>query len=240
MAANPKVLRIVASREMAPATRAIEVECVAGELFADVGGRYVIVHTGLTIGDKAIKRAYSLLPVADAPHRAQLTVKRLDGGPGSNALHHAPVGTELTFSGPWGKLVPAAGLVARTLLVATDTGITSALGIVGQAVASGSQRPATVLWLRAPDEDFLPEGGVRALVEGAGVRFVGASIPPVRSQTRPVTAFAHVDARVAEESPAAVIATGDGAIVHPLVDRLRGVDVRIECYFHNPDKKSAS
>jgi ferredoxin-NADP reductase len=240
MAANPKVLRIVASRDVGPATRAIEIECIAGDPLADIGGRYVIVHTGLTIADKAIKRAYSLLPVEGAPHRAQLTIKRLEGGPGSNALHRAPVGTELTFSGPWGKLVPAGGLAERTLLVATDTGITSALGIAAQAAASGTRRAAAVLWLRAPDEDFLALQSVRSRVEEAGVRFECASIPPVRSPDRPTVAFAHVDALVAEASPAAVVATGDGSVVHPLVDRLRGLDVRIECYFHNPEKKSAS
>jgi NAD(P)H-flavin reductase len=240
MAAKPKVLRVVESREIGPATRALEIECIAGEPLTEVGGRYVIVHTGLTVGDKAIKRAYSLIPITDAPHRAQLTVKRLDDGPGSNALHRFPVGTELGFSGPWGKLVPATGLVAQTMLVATDTGITSALGIVAQAVASGSQRPSAVLWLRAPDETFLTVGTVRARVEDAGIRFVSASIPPARSPDRLAAAFGHVDGQVAEESPAAVVATGDGAIVHPLMDRLRGVDVRIECYFHNPDKKSVS
>src|SRR5258708_1245559 len=205
MAANPKVLRIVASREAGPATRAIEIECVVGESFANVGGRYVIVHTGLTVGDKAVKRAYTLLPVADVPHRAQLTVKRLEGGPGSNALHGLPAGAELTFSGPWGKLVAANGLAPRTLLVATDTGITSALGIVAQAVASGSQRPSAVLWLRTPDEEFLPVDDVRIGIEDAGVRFASVSIPPASSPDRLTAAFAQVDMRVVEESPAAVI-----------------------------------
>ncbi|MGD0677346.1 MAG: FAD-binding oxidoreductase [Polyangiaceae bacterium] len=240
MAANPKTLRIVASREVGPATRALDVEWVGGERLADLGGRYVIVHTGLSVGDKAIKRAYSLLPVGDGPHRARLTIKRIEGGPGSSALHAAPVGTELTFSGPWGKLVPAGGLAPCTVLLATDTGITSALGIVAQAVAAGSQRPSSVLWLHDPDEDFLSIDMVRERVEGAGVHFANAAIPPVRSKERVAPALAHIDRRVSETPPAAVIATGDGAIVHPLIDRLAGIDVRIECYFHNPDKKSMS
>ena len=163
-------------------------------------------------------------------------MKRLDRGPGSQALHHAPVGTELGFSGPWGKLVPEGGLAARTLLVATDTGITSALGIVEQHL----KELAEVLWLREADDPFLAVEPVRARIERAGARFVTAGIPAVSAPERAAAAHALIEARLPEISPALVVATGDGRVVHPLVNRLRPVETRIECYFHNPDKKSAS
>jgi ferredoxin-NADP reductase len=234
--ANPKRLRIVGARTLGPRTRALAVDCVEGGAFRAAGGRYVILHTGLVVEGKGLKRAYSLVPVADAPHTFELVVKRLDGGPGSSALHEAPVGTELTFSGPWGKLVPETGLAPRALLVATDTGITSSLGIVEQ------HRPeaAEVLWLREADEPFLDVALVRARVERAGARFVTAALPTMGAPDRVATASARIDARVAERSPSLVIATGDGRIVHPLVDRLRPLEARIECYFHNPDKKSGT
>ena len=244
MAQNPKRLRIVGVRDVGPVTRSIEIECVEGGAFAAIGGKYVILHTGLTLDDKAIKRAYTLRPVADAPHRARMTIKRLAGGPGSNALHAAKLGAELTFSGPWGKLVPETGLADRTLLVATDTGITSALGIVEQARDAGTRPSTEVLWLRAADERFLDVELVRAQIEASGVRFVAMTIPAVDAPDRLAAAWAHVDARVAEVGAELVIATGDGAIVHPLRERLpatHGVrDVRIVCYFHNPEKKSGA
>lgn len=236
MAANPKRLRIVGARAVGERTRALAVDCIEGGAFERCGGKYVIVHTGLVVDDKAIKRAYSLVPVEGAPHTFELLVKRLDGGPGSKALHDAPIGAELGFSGPWGKLVPETGLAARTLLVATDTGITSALGIALQHAKS----VADVVWLREPSDPFLEVDAVRARVERAGARFLTASLPPVGAADRAATAFALVDGCVRELAPSLVIATGDGRIVHPLALRLRPIETRIECYFHNPEKKSAS
>lgn len=240
MASNPKRLRIVGARALGERTRALAVECVEGGAFERAGGKYVIVHTGRVVDDKAIKRAYSLLPIRDAGDAAEgryeIAIKRLDGGPGSRALHSAPIGTELGFSGPWGKLVPEGGLGPRALLVATDTGITSALGIVEQHAPA----QAEVLWLREADDPFLPVDWVRARVEKAGARFATAAIAPVSAPDRARLAHERIAARLRELSPALVIATGDGRVVHPLVDRLRPVETRIECYFHNPEKKSAS
>jgi ferredoxin-NADP reductase len=239
MAANPRTLRILDARFVAPATRELVIECVEGPPLASVGGKYVILNTGVVVAEKAIKRAYSLLPVAGAAHLAQLTVKRLADGPGSNALHAAAVGTELSFSGPWGKLASEPGREARPLVVATDTGITAALG-----VASFPKGALEVLWLRADDETFLEVDDVRRRVEASGARFVHALIPGVSSKGRAAAAWAHIDARVAELGADEVIAAGDGAIVHPLRDRLLAPtspvrDVRIECFFHNPERKIA-
>jgi hypothetical protein len=233
MAANPKRLRVVGERALGRETRALAVECVEGGAFEGVGGKYVIVHTGLVVADKAIKRAYSLVPIAGEPRTFELVVKR--HGVGSTALHDVAIGAELAFSGPWGKLVPEAGLAPRTLLVATDTGITSALGIVEQHAAN-----AEVLWLCEDGDAFLDVELVRARVERVGARFVAEAIPRVGAPERAEIAFGRIDARVRAIDPSLVIATGDGCIVHPLVDRLRPVEVRIECYFHNPEKKSAS
>jgi hypothetical protein len=236
VAQNPKKLRVVGGLALGPRTRAIAVECAEGGAFDAAGGRYVIVHTGAVIDGKAIKRAYSLVPVDGARSVFEMVVKRLDDGPGSGALHDAAVGAELAFSGPWGKLVPEEGLPAGALFVATDTGITSALGLVEQ------HRPADaeVLWLREESDPFLDVSYVRARVEGAGARFATSALPPVRASDRAAVGFALVDGSVAERAPPLVVATGDGAIVHPLIDRLRPTPVRIECYFHNPEKKVAS
>jgi ferredoxin-NADP reductase len=238
MAANPKKLRIVDARLDNPSTRVLDIECVEGEPFANVGGKYVIVHTGIVVDGKPIKRAYSMTPLARAPHRARVTVKRIGAGVGSNALHDAPVGTELRFSGPWGKLVPEGGITEPTLVVATDTGITAALGVVEQ----DAPRPVAValLWLRSHDETFLDLDSVRTRCEAAGVHFATATIPPVRDPGRAAAASAPVDALIAETQATLVVAAGDGFIIHALRDRLAGTpvrDVRLESFFHNPEKK---
>jgi hypothetical protein len=234
MAANPKKLRIVGAHLDNPSTRVLEIECVEGEPFAKVGGKYVIVHTGVVLDGKPIKRAYSMVP--GAAGRARLTVKRLGAGPGSNAMHDAPVGTEMTFSGPWGKLVPEQGLPGSTLVVATDTGISAGLGLVEQGPPGAG---FALLWLRSDDETFLDPGAVQARTEKAGARFALAALPPVLDAGRARASEAPVEALLAETHPTLVIAAGDGAVIHPLRDRLAGRvgDVRLESFFHNPEKK---
>ncbi len=78
---------------------------------------------------------------------------------------------------------------------------------------------------------------------GRGARFVRAAIPPLGASDRASVAFAHVEACVAEHAPRLVLAAGDGDIVFPLKQRaLPGGtvrEVRIECYFHNPEKKTS-
>jgi ferredoxin-NADP reductase len=242
MAANPKVLRVVDARFEGPCTRILEIECLEGGPFDVVGGKYVIVHTGLTLGEKAVKRAYSLMPVPVRPGRATIAVKRLPG-PGSQAMHDLPPGTTLGFSGPWGKLIPETGLAERTLLVATDTGITSALGIVEQHAMGGSAQALSVIWLRESAETFLDVASVRRRIERSGALWSGQEIVPIAGRRRTVEAWALVEAHARQFEAGLVIATGDGAIVHPLRAALPArlpllTDVRIECFFNNPEKKS--
>ena len=242
MAANPKRLRIIDAHALGPSTRVLEIECIEGGAFDVVGGKYIIVHTGLFQGEKAVKRAYSLMPIRDRAGRATIAVKRL-AGPGSQAMHHVPLDATLGFSGPWGKLVPENGLAERTLLVATDTGITAALGIVEQHALSGERRALSVLWLREATETFLDVAWIRDRVERAGAALSIRDIGPVASRERDAAARVELENHLRRFEASHVIATGDGTIVHPLREWLRAsvpgvTDVRIECFFNNPDRKS--
>ena len=242
MAQNPRTLEIVAARAEGAATRVLTIADASGSDFGDVGGKYIIVHTGVVQGDKAVKRAYSLMHGEAGAGRAEIAVKRI--GVGSQVLHDARPSATFTFSGPWGKLVPEAGIAPRTLLVATDTGITSALGLVERAATAEVAAGMPVLWLTAPSEGFYSEPGVRERIERAGARLFTAELPEIRTENRHDAALPHVTALAHEHAATHVIATGDGAVVHPLKARLpelvRGVvDVRCECFFNNPEKKSA-
>jgi hypothetical protein len=242
MASVPATLRIVSAEMVGPSTRTLDIERVDGAPFSSIAGKYVIVNTGVSLPDgKAAKRAYSLMPVVGTSARCRMTIKRLGDGPGSNALHAADVGAEFSFSGPWGKLVPEGGLTEPTLFVATDTGITSALSAAEELAEPHG--PLEVLWLRTDDETFLDVDGVRRRIEARGASFRSALIPAVRSSRRVIAAQELVDARVAERCPRVVLGSGDGDIVHPLRARfassLAGAcDVRIECFFNNPERKS--
>lgn len=241
MASVPKTLEVVAARTEGPDTRVLGLAEIGGTGFWDIGGKYIIVHTGLVRGERAIKRAYSLMPRDGHDRHAEIVVKRV--GIGAGAMHEAEVGTRFTFSGPWGKLAPEGGFAERTLLVATDTGITSALGVAEDAARRSARREFTVLWLRAPSETFLDTNTVRARIERAGSQFRIATIPEVGAAERADFAFRLIAALALESSATHVVATGDGAIVFPLRARLpvsvAGVrEVRIECFFNNPEKKS--
>ncbi len=246
MASTPSTLRVARTELYGSATRTLEIVRADGAPFTFGGGQYVIINTGVVLADgKLVKRAYSLMPVPGDPSRARLAIKRLGDGPGSRALHDAAVGSEFLFSGPWGKLVPEGGLSGPTLIVATDTGITAALSVVERARAAPvaqARNASLVLWLRGADETFLDVDHVRSRAEAAGVRFVAETIPPVLDAARIAIACERSVAHVVETGARLVLAAGDGAVLYPLRDRLLmaevGVgEVRIDCFFNNPDRK---
>lgn len=241
MTTSPGTLRIALTRETAPGTHELHVERTDRRGFDFVGGQYIIVNTGVTLpGGKPAKRAYSLAPSPEIDAGCRLTFKRI--GPGSAALAGAPIGTELSFSGPWGKLVSTSDAHARTLFVATDTGITAALGAVERRHPSCEPKSLRVLWLRSGDDTFIELAEARERVERTGAGWAEAELPPLRTPERARAAHALIAASVQEFVPELVLAAGDGDVVYPLRDAPRSAavrDVRIECFFHNPERKAS-
>ena len=129
--AEARNARLVDAQVIGTDTRLLTFQMEEGRPLGFIGGQYVIVNTGLPLpGGKIAKRAYSILSADTDQHRFQIAVKRIGVGPGSNFMHALAVGAELTFSGPWGKFYPADGEApVPTLVFATDTGITAALGL---------------------------------------------------------------------------------------------------------------
>ncbi|AUX19914.1 uncharacterized protein SOCEGT47_003680 [Sorangium cellulosum] len=95
-------------------------------------------------------------------------------------LSDIAVGGELEWSGPWGKLRLPDGFSGRALVVATDTGITAALGIARGAAAAGAQR-LDLLWLVESEAYFVPERFVRDRLPAAVHPSIAAGFP--RSDT---------------------------------------------------------
>ena len=159
-----KTARVSGSRRTGAGTRMLALETAAPLGF--IGGQYIIVDSGLVLpSGKAAKRAYSMLSNDADQTRIEIAVKRIPNGPGSAFLHRVEVGTTIRFSGPWGKLAPLAGVGGRTLVIATDTGITAALGLVRSA-RFAALRPATLfVWLRPSPDGAL---GIDSLAELPG------------------------------------------------------------------------
>ncbi|WNG28091.1 FAD-dependent oxidoreductase [Cystobacter fuscus] len=240
-----RTARILSSAPVGERGRLLHLQLRDEEELGFTGGQYLIFNTGVPRADgKAHKRAYSLVS-SDADQRTfRICVYRLAEGPGSAMLHEAPVGTELPFSGPWGSFLPDDSTPRNTLVVATDSGITAALGLVhGRAFAPQRER-TRLLWFSESPTVFLSAEKTREEVEALGCRFQHQDCPPPGHSER----IAHIQALALEaaraHAPERVYLVGDGAVLSPLRQALveSGLAmeaIRMESFFNNPSKKAA-
>ncbi len=209
-----------------------------------VGGQYVIVDTGLVLPNgKGVKRAHSVLSADDDQHHFQLAVHRIPGGPGSGFMNELEAGAELRFSGPWGKFHPAADAAGPTLVLATDTGITAALGAVRGARFRSLLEHSTFVWLRTFSVYFLPEEVVRGALPNSGMEVVIDDLPPDGHPERVSHVRKMLAALLARNVPRHAMIAGDAAVQPPLAEDLVSAGVpperiQLEAFFNMP-KKSA-
>jgi ferredoxin-NADP reductase len=240
--ATAKIAIVRGTESLGPDTRLLDL--APAEPLDFVGGQYVIVDSGLVLENgKAVKRAYSMLSADTDRTRFQLAVKRIPGGPGSGFLHALTAGAELRFSGPWGKLFPHLGARGRTLVLATDTGISAALGLLQSARFAPLLGGAVLLWLRTAADYFLPEAWVRARVPaGCGETRV-EPLPPIGHPERIPHARALFRSVLGAGRLEQGFISGDGAVNYALLDDLIAAGVpatrdNVESFFNMP-KKSA-
>ena len=240
--ATARFARVAAAQPIGDATRMIEL--VPDEPLGFSGGQYVIVDTGKTLpSGKACKRAYSVLSADGAQDRFRIAVKRIPGGMASGHLHDVEVGSTIQFSGPWGKLLPAMGATGRTLVLATDTGITAALGLV-QSARFRPLAPATLfVWLEPEGDSFLPRELVREMLplDLGEVRF--GALPPIGDTSRVEPARAIVRELLAAGPLAQAFIAGDGLVNYVLLDDLVAAGVAatrdsVESFFNMPKKST--
>ncbi len=230
--AIPREARVTEVTELTPTTRLLALAPTTPLDF--VGGQYVIVNSGITLPDgKLAKRAYSFISADERQDRVVLAVRRQGDGAASNWMHTRHVGDVVPFSGPWGKWLADDATPRRTLVVATDTGITAALGLVRGRAFAPQRRAATLVWLVESPSYFLPDDFVRAALPEA-IAFWRVPLPPVGHPER--IAHAEQVAR-ADTRFESVFLVGDGAVVCALRDRVFP-HARIETFFNHPAKKS--
>jgi ferredoxin-NADP reductase len=240
--ATVRAIEVFPSRSGSDDVRAITFEPPPDGRLGFAGGQFIIVDTGqVAPSGKAIKRAYSILSSDADQSRFVLATKRLGQGPGSAYMHELQIGDAIKFSGPWGKLVadPAPG--GRTLVLATDTGITAALGLI-QGARFAPLLPATrLVWLRTDARYFLPDDFVRARLPGALGRCTIDVVPPADHPER----LGHVRSVLGPDLTRGqiqqVFITGDGAVNYALLDHYVGAGVaatrdNVESFFNYPKK----
>jgi ferredoxin-NADP reductase len=245
--ADARTARLAAARVLGPVTRLLEFTIPDGQPLGFVGGQYVIVNTGVLLpGGKVAKRAYSILSSDAEQARFQIAVRLIGAGPGSNFMHALEVGAKLPFSGPWGKfqvapeLGPAPG---KTLVFATDTGLTAALGLVRGTPFRRLLDGARVVWFVESKEYFLPESWLDPAVPTGCRSFTIRTGPPVHDPGRAAAARAVLAAELVHGSPDRAFLSGDGAVLytlcHDLMESGLAEDrIRLECFFNNPQRRA--
>jgi ferredoxin-NADP reductase len=221
--------------------RVLRLSIVGDEPLGFVGGQYVIVDTGVELPNgKRAKRAYSILSSDAQQWHFDIAVKRLPG-PGSCAMHELAAGATLSFSGPWGKYFAEAEAVGRTLVFATDTGITAAMGLARSCAFERLGHPACLIWYVCRADDFIAERYVRAALGKASHRLViEPALPighPERAMHAQSVALRHLDGTTS------AFLSGDGAVVHPIREALVSAgfgdsQVRTESFFNNPQRRA--
>jgi ferredoxin-NADP reductase len=244
--AVPRLASVTGARALGPDTRLLDLRLPEGETLGFIGGQYVIVDSGLVLPNgKAAKRAYSLLGDERDQTRFQVAVKLIPGGLGSGFLHQVPVGTELKFSGPWGKLFPAEGAAGATLVLATDTGITAALGLLQSQRFAPLLPRTSFLWLRTRLDYFLPDELVRSRLPAPllDVRF--DALPPIDHPERVPWVRSLLADHLRPGRLGQAFLSGDGAVNYALLDDLVAAGVpatrdSVESFFNMPKKSAAA
>jgi ferredoxin-NADP reductase len=238
--ANPRSARVVAAEMVGADTRLLDLVCP--EPLGFIGGQFIIVDSGLVLpSGKAAKRAYSLLTPDTEQERFQLAVKRIPDGLCSGFMHELGVGTELRFSGPWGKFYPQPGAHGRTLVLATDTGVTAALGLLGSERFGPLLGAASFVYLRPSTGGFLPDELVRARVPAACAEVRIADLAPIGHPERIPYARAVLAQVWAGGRLEQGFVAGDGAVNYALLDDLVHLGVpatkdNVESFFNMPKK----
>ncbi|EPG73573.1 oxidoreductase, FAD-binding domain protein [Leptospira fainei serovar Hurstbridge str. BUT 6] len=165
------------------------------ESLNSVGGQYIIINSGKTSADgKQLKRAYTILS-ADSEHSTfQLLIRKVDSGNVTAHLQNLAIGTELEFSGPWGKFAgntnwPKSG---SALLIATDSGITSSLSLLSCSKFRDRINFTKLVWLLSSAEKQDLVAWVRREISSKNVNVEFIPVRPTGDMWQPSAALSFI------------------------------------------------
>jgi ferredoxin-NADP reductase len=243
--ATPRHARLMAAAALGADTRHLRLEMEGEQSLGFVGGQYIIVDSGLTLPNgKACKRAYSIISADDQQRCFELAVMRLGSGMCSGYMHTLAPGARVTFSGPWGKMGPPVDADAGpgdSFVLASDTGLTSMLGLLQGRRFQSLLGRTTFIWLRTSPDYFLPRAFIETRLP-AGLREARfLELPPIGDPRRVPLARGQLAEAWERGALGRGYIAGDGDINYALLDDLLAGGVaatreHVESFFNMPKK----
>jgi ferredoxin-NADP reductase len=126
---------------------------------------------------------------------------------------------------------------------ATDTGITAALGLLRAQASRALSDHTEAVWFVVSDDYFLSHRFARRALDGLCGSFAVAPAPAVGDPSRVTRAMDVLEQILGRGLPAEAYLAGDGAVIHPLRERLlaAGVaheNIHLEAFFNNPQRRA--
>ncbi len=245
--ALPKRAQVTFVEELNPLIRRVICEMADPETLDFIGGQYIIVNSGrLLPNGKMGKRAYSI-PTSDSSARQfELVVRRIPDGVGSDFIHSLKPGDSFEFSGPWGKYLPPASeeSFGNILVIATDTGLSAALGLVNGSKFRQWLPQTRLLWFVESERYFvLPQFAADRMPQGIRWQIVNA--PQVGDDSRVSFCRREIESLLKDEMFGRIYLSGDGKVLSSLedlflADGYRSDQIVTETFFNHKELKTAS
>jgi CDP-4-dehydro-6-deoxyglucose reductase len=148
----PRRAAVVEGALVAPGTRRVRLRLLDGERLGHRAGQYILLHARAADGS-VVKRAYSIASPPREDPVLELCVRLIPDGPASTFVHALTPGTEVSFTGPWGKfVVDDAG--RDLVLVATGSAISCAGAIVEDELERRRPGRVRLLWGLREESDL--------------------------------------------------------------------------------------
>lgn len=245
--AVPKRARLIHTEKWNGETCHIRCEMVDPDELGFTGGQYVIVDSGVQLPNgKKGKRAYSIASADTDQQHFDLAVRRIPGGVGSRFIHESALGQILEFSGPWGKyLPPTEEEQGKTLVVATDTGVTAALGLIRGRKFAAFLPETTFIWFLESDSYFIPLDFVREWIPQELREWTPIQAPVVGDSSRILFCRNKIEEIVERRRYDRIYLSGDGQVLSELkrffMDRGYGEEqILVETFFNHAELKAPS
>ncbi len=224
-----RTLVLRAARRLSPSVRELTFDTDDGAPFDRLAGQWV----KLFLAD-GLERDYSIADAFDPqdPGRVTLAVTRVEGGPGSEALHRMEPGTRVDSLGPNGLFVRTeAERAMPALYVGTGTGLAPLRAMLQEELARGEGPPQTLLFGgRTEDDRLWADELARVAVAFPRLQVVTTLSRPGAAWTGPRGHVqAHLPARLAATPGAHVYVCGLSSMVldvRRLLKETLGVDRR--------------